>query len=325
MLSRGIEAEIDPVDIEIGDPAAVDQYQRIGRRGGAEAAHVHDAARAVDAAEQVGAPGCRARATEYPARSVPGERSMSSAVMMVVEAPVMPPPMTASHWSRCTLSVAVLRVTRDFWLRAAALAAAIQSPMRSWRSRRSAAMLRRIASCVVPRMSASDDGATDEDAASAATRARRNTQRNAWQTPRVAQVVRHRERSLPGRPVRAIGSATVSTPRPTCSRMTTADGRSPGSRVTTLRPPSRDPKAQWHDDEGFAAYSCGGSRGMGNCLPSPRSLLIPKRGTVAMMLRSGLARCQQQEFFMAPRWPQATPSPDFKTLPAAARAPESCP
>ena len=72
------------------------------------------------------------------------------------------------------------------------------------------------------------------------------------------------------------GSATVSTPRPTCSRVTTADGRSPGSRVTTFRrlPGTRD--AQWHDDGRFAAYSCGGSRGIGRSLASPRSLLIPE-------------------------------------------------
>jgi len=31
---------------------------------------------------------------------------------------------------------------------------------------------------------------------------------------------------------KAYGSATVSAPRPTCSRVTTTDGRSPGSRLT---------------------------------------------------------------------------------------------
>src|SRR5438132_653267 len=40
--------------------------------------------------------------------------------------------------------------------------------------------------------------------------------------------------------------ADVCTPRPTPSRVTTADGRSPGSRVDTLSPPSRDRDSQWH-------------------------------------------------------------------------------
>src|SRR3954447_13749393 len=40
--------------------------------------------------------------------------------------------------------------------------------------------------------------------------------------------------------------ANVCTPRPTSSRVTTADGRSPGSRVVTLSPPSQDRDSQWH-------------------------------------------------------------------------------
>src|SRR5499427_5543472 len=84
------------------------------------------------------------------------------------------------------------------------------------------------------------------------------------ETPRVTRpVARHRERSLPWRPVRTFGSATVDTPRSTCSRVTTADGRSPGSRVATFRrlPGTRDPSGLTGGR--FAADSCGGSRGLG--------------------------------------------------------------
>jgi hypothetical protein len=74
-------------------------------------------------------------------------------------------------------------------------------------------------------------------------------------------VARHRERSLPtarfGR-----GSATTRTPRPMCSRVTTTGGRSPGSRVTASHrlPRHTCPVA---NGERLAAYSCGGSRGIG--------------------------------------------------------------
>ena len=63
----------------------------------------------------------------------------------------------------------------------------------------------------------------------------------------------------PAHPKRMIGSPTASTPRRQRPRMTTADGRSPGSRVSTP-PPSRDPRAQWTYGGRFAAYSSGGCR-----------------------------------------------------------------
>src|SRR6266700_1513540 len=75
---------------------------------------------------------------------------------------------------------------------------------------------------------------------------------------------------------KAYGSATVSAPRPTCSRVTTADGRSPGSRLTaSVAFPGHD--SQWqHNDRNIAAYSCGGRHGFGSSRFSPRSLLIPE-------------------------------------------------
>src|SRR6266576_6755437 len=43
-----------------------------------------------------------------------------------------------------------------------------------------------------------------------------------------------------------LSEANVCTPRPTSSRVTTADGRSPGSRVVTGRRLPRTEISQWH-------------------------------------------------------------------------------
>jgi hypothetical protein len=69
----------------------------------------------------------------------------------------------------------------------------------------------------------------------------------------------------------------VSTPRPTLSRVTTVDGRSPGSRIAILRrlPRTRDPSGT--NDKEFTAYSCGGSYGIETNL-APHSHLIPEKG-----------------------------------------------
>src|SRR5262249_6175223 len=57
--------------------------------------------------------------------------------------------------------------------------------------------------------------------------------------------------------------AHIGAPRPTCSRVTTADGRSPGLRIAILRRLPGKACSQWHDDGGLSAYSCGGSCGFG--------------------------------------------------------------
>jgi len=91
---------------------------------------------------------------------------------------------------------------------------------------------------------------------------RRNAGREAEVIMRLAvDVARHRERSLPT-PATGNGSATTRTPRPMCSRVTTTDGRSPGSRVAAFHrlPGGLTPVAF---GERLAAYSCGGSRGIG--------------------------------------------------------------
>ena len=61
--------------------------------------------------------------------------------------------------------------------------------------------------------------------------------------PRSERGTSPRERSH--RPQGASGSADISTPRPIFPRVTTDDGRSPGSRVAVFLPPSRDAKSQW--------------------------------------------------------------------------------
>ena len=67
------------------------------------------------------------------------------------------------------------------------------------------------------------------------------------------------------------------TPRPTCSRVTAADGRSPGSRVPTLRRlPGRI--SQWTCDERFAAHSCGGSRSIERTIARTAFPFDPQRG-----------------------------------------------
>ena len=61
----------------------------------------------------------------------------------------------------------------------------------------------------------------------------------------MTSVARHSE---PGPTIapRSVGEANVCTPRPTSSRVTTADGRSPGSRVVTLHRLPRTEISQWH-------------------------------------------------------------------------------
>src|SRR5207253_8130468 len=60
----------------------------------------------------------------------------------------------------------------------------------------------------------------------------------------MTSVARHSE---PGPTIaKSVGEANVCTPRPTSSRVTTADGRSPGSRVVTLRRLPRTEISQWH-------------------------------------------------------------------------------
>jgi len=89
-------------------------------------------------------------------------------------------------------------------------------------------------------------------------------------------VARHRERRSCSR-TKSDAFTTASAPRLTCSRVTTTDGRSPGSRVNACAPPSQAVTGPVAFDAKLAAYSCGGSRGIGRKIPpAPRSLLIPE-------------------------------------------------
>ena len=70
-------------------------------------------------------------------------------------------------------------------------------------------------------------------------------------TPRAARLVaRHRDRSLPRGPyyLGPIVRLPVCIPRRTLSRMTTVDGRSPGSRLTIFVA-FPGPESQWLNDE----------------------------------------------------------------------------
>src|SRR5260221_12372065 len=62
----------------------------------------------------------------------------------------------------------------------------------------------------------------------------------------MTSVARHSEPSLTIVLYAPPGEANVCTPRPTSSRVTTADGRSPGSRVVTVRRLPRTEISQWH-------------------------------------------------------------------------------
>src|SRR5712691_1292501 len=81
------------------------------------------------------------------------------------------------------------------------------------------------------------------------------------------------------RALRTPGEANVCTPRPTSSRVTTADGRSPGSRVVTLRrlPRTEIPSGIWRR---IRRIQLRGQPRHWGFRPAPHSLLIPKTGTV---------------------------------------------
>src|SRR2546423_7291846 len=59
------------------------------------------------------------------------------------------------------------------------------------------------------------------------------------------------------------GEANVCTPRPTSSRVTTADGRSPGSRVVTLRRLPRTEISQWHKTKDSPLTVAGAATALG--------------------------------------------------------------
>src|SRR5256885_9057935 len=88
--------------------------------------------------------------------------------------------------------------------------------------------------------------------------------------------------------IRTSGEANVCTPRPTSSRVTTADGRSPGSRVVTPSSPSQDRDSQWPMTKDSPLTVAGAAAELGD-FPAPHSLLIPKRepsGTIVEVRQS---------------------------------------
>src|SRR6266567_1150700 len=71
------------------------------------------------------------------------------------------------------------------------------------------------------------------------------------------------------------GSSVASTPRPTSSRVATADGRSPDLRVVTFRRlPGKRPSGLLPEDSPLTVAGAAAALGTGS--PALRSLLIPK-------------------------------------------------
>ena len=106
--------------------------------------------------------------------------------------------------------------------------------------------------------------------------------------------------------VSSSGEANACTPRPTSSRVTTADGRSPGLRVVYLASPSQDRDSQWRMTKDSPLTVAGAAAELGN-FPAPHSLLIPEAGTVRNYGRS-LTRTKSIPSGDAgiPRWTSAS-------------------
>src|SRR6266550_7849100 len=121
----------------------------------------------------------------------------------------------------------------------------------------------------------------------------------------MTSVARHSEPSLTFA-YSSSGEANVCTPRPTSSRVTTADGRSPGSRVVTLRrlPRTEIPSGIWRR---IRRIQLRGQPRHWGFLPAPHSLLIPKQGTVGNYGRS-LSRSES-----IPSW--GARNPDWTSAP----------
>src|SRR5437870_13207252 len=100
--------------------------------------------------------------------------------------------------------------------------------------------------------------------------------------------------------------ADVCTPRPTPSRVTTADGRSPGLRVDTFRRLPRTEIPSGIRRKIHRLQLRGQPRHWGS-FPAPHSLLIPKQGTVGNYGRS-LSRPES-----IPSW--AARNPDWTSAP----------
>jgi hypothetical protein len=113
------------------------------------------------------------------------------------------------------------------------------------------------------------------------------------ETSGVTSVARHRERSLPRAPMEPLGSATAGAPRPTCSRVTTADGRSPGSRVATFHrlPGTRVPSDVLTEDSPLTV--AGAAAALGGPSPLTAFPFDPRREPSAATLRREARACQQ--------------------------------
>src|SRR5436190_24143020 len=110
----------------------------------------------------------------------------------------------------------------------------------------------------------------------------------------MTSVARHSEPSLTFA-YSSSGEANVCTPRPTSSRVTTADGRSPGSRVVTLRRLPGTEISQWHMTKDSPLTVAGAATALRT---NPRTAFPfdPQTGNrrIHLGLRVTVSQCHQQ-------------------------------
>src|SRR5438477_792703 len=105
----------------------------------------------------------------------------------------------------------------------------------------------------------------------------------------MTSVARHSE---PGPTIaKSVGEANVCTPRPTSSRVTTAGGRSPGSRVVTLRRLPRTENSQWHRTKDSPLTVAGAAAALGI---SPRTSFPFDPQTGNCRIRVGFRRMESR-------------------------------
>jgi hypothetical protein len=90
-----------------------------------------------------------------------------------------------------------------------------------------------------------------------------------------------------------VSQSTANTPRPACSRVTTSDGRSPGSRITIPRrlPRTRDPSGTMTRN---SPLTVAGAAADSRSVTSPPHSHFIRKGTVALTVWAASDTCQSQ-------------------------------
>jgi hypothetical protein len=123
-------------------------------------------------------------------------------------------------------------------------------------------------------------------------------------------------------------SVTSGHPAPTRSRVTMADGRSPGSRVNTFPSPSQDLGPSGSNAEDSPLTVAGAAAALGRSRPSPRSLLIPSGEPSTKNLTGqsfGVNNCVQPKTCLAlPSIPSAIWALSIQELPSVGKVSAAC-